>query len=133
MLTQIHQVKSFLTQQTASSGRGPCSLSHGRADIEMHMHAARAYAAEFHNDEAHSMALHENTNPEIFIPSSGARPQASKDQDKCTGANMYKKETKENNCQKTSHISLTHQITVAGRYSNGEGNQLFTSLFSRTS
>ena len=26
---------------------------------------------------------------------------------------MSKKETKENNCQKTNHIGLTHQITVA--------------------
>ena len=73
MLTQIHKVKSFLTQQTASSSRGPCSLSHGRADIEIQMHVARAYAAEFNNDEARSVALHKNTNPEIFIPSSGAR------------------------------------------------------------
>ena len=73
MLTQIHEVKAFLTQQTASSGRGPCSQSHDRADIETNMHAARAYAAEFNNNKAHSAALHENTNPEIFIPSSGVR------------------------------------------------------------
>ena len=73
MLTQIHEVKAFLTQQTASSSRGPCSQSHGRANIEMQMHVARAYAAEFNNNEAHSVALHENTNPEILIPSSGAR------------------------------------------------------------
>ena len=73
MLTQIHEVKAFLTQQTASSSRGPCSQSCDRADIEIQMHAARAYAAEFNNNEARSAALHENTNPEIFIPSSGAR------------------------------------------------------------
>ena len=73
MLTQIHKVKAFLSQQTASGGRGPCSQSHGRANIEIQMHAARVYAAEFNNNEAHSAALHENTNPDIFIPSSGAR------------------------------------------------------------
>ena len=73
MLTQIHEVKTFLTQQTASSSRGPCSESCHRADIEIQMHAARAYAVEFNNNEACSTALHENTNPEIFIPSSGAR------------------------------------------------------------
>ena len=72
MLTQIHEVKVFLTQQTASSGRGPCSQS-VRADIEMQMYVARAYAAEFNSNEAHSAALQENTNAEIFIPSSGAR------------------------------------------------------------
>ena len=47
MITQIHELEAFLAQQTASSGRGPCSQSHGRADIEIQMHAARAYAAEF--------------------------------------------------------------------------------------
>ena len=73
MLSQIHEVKAFLTQQTASSSRGPCSQSCDRANIEIQMHVARAYAAEFNNNEAHSAALHENTNPEMFIPSSGVR------------------------------------------------------------
>ena len=50
MLTQIHEVKSFMAQQTALSSRGPCSLSHGRANIEMQMHVARVYAAKFNND-----------------------------------------------------------------------------------
>ena len=66
MLTQIHEVKSFLTQQTASSARGPCSLSHDRADIEIQVCAARVYAAKCNNNEACSMALHENTNPQIL-------------------------------------------------------------------
>ena len=66
MLTQIHEVKSFLTQQTASSSRGPCSLSHDRVNIETQLHAARAYAAEFNNNEAGSVALHENTNPQMY-------------------------------------------------------------------
>ena len=100
MLSQIHEVKSFLTQQTASSGRGPCSLSCGRADVEIQMCAARAYAAEFNNDEAHSVALHENTNPEIFIPSSGARHRPVKTKTSIQGKYVQKKKTKENNCQK---------------------------------
>ena len=41
------------------------------------------------------------------------KTQASKDQDRHTGQICPKKETKESNCQKTSHIGLTHQITVA--------------------
>ena len=73
MLTQIHEVKSFLMQQTASGGRGPCSLSHDRANIEIQICAARVYAAKFNNNKAHIAALHENTNPQIFILSSGAR------------------------------------------------------------
>ena len=73
MLTQINELKAFLSQQTASSGRGPCSQSRGRADIEIQMRVARVYAAEFNNNKARSATLHENTNPDIFIPSSGAR------------------------------------------------------------
>ena len=110
MLTQIHKVKS---QQTASSGRGPCSLSHGRADIEMQMHAARAYAVEFNNDEACSAALHENTNPEIFIPSSGARHRPVKTKTSVRGEYVQKKKQRKTTIKKTSHISLAHQITVA--------------------
>ena len=72
MLTQIHELRSFLTQQTSSSGRGPCSLSHERANVNTQICAARAYAAEFNNNDACSAALQENTNPQIFIPSSGA-------------------------------------------------------------
>ena len=113
MLTQIHKVKSFLTQQTASSSRGPCSLSCGRADIEIQMHAARAYAAEFNNDEACSAALHENTNPEIFIPSSGARHRPVKTKTSIQGKYVQKKKQKKTTVKKTSHISLAHQITVA--------------------
>ena len=113
MLTQIHKVKSFLTQQTTSSGRGPCSLSHDRANIETQICAARAYATKFNKNESHSTALHENTNPTDLYTIQWCKTQASKDQDKHTGWICTKKETKENNCQKTSHIGLTCQITVA--------------------
>ena len=89
MLTQIHKVKSFLTQQTASSSRDPCSLSCGRADIEIQMCVARVYAAKF-NSEACSMALHENTNPEIFIPSSGARHRPVKTKTSIQGEYVQK-------------------------------------------
>ena len=114
MLTQIHEVKSFLTQQTASGGRGPCSLSCGRANIEIQMHAARVYAVEFNNDKACSAALHENTNPEIFIPSSGARHRPVKTKTSIQGEYVQKKKQRKTMAvKKTSHISLAHQITVA--------------------
>ena len=112
MLTQIHKAKSFLTQQTASSSRGPSSLSCGRADIEIQMHVARAYAAKFNNNEAHSMALHENTNPEIFIPSSGTRHRPVKTMTSIQGKYVQKKKQKKTTVKKTSHIGFTHQITV---------------------
>ena len=112
MLSQIHEVKSFLTQQTASSGRGPCSVSHERVIIETQIHAARVHATKFNNNKAHSAALQENTSPQIFIPSSGARHRPVKTNTSVQGK-YVKKETKENNCQKTSHIGLAHQITVA--------------------
>ena len=108
MLTQIHEVKAFLSQQTASSGRGPCSQSCGRANIEIQMCAARAYAAEFNNNEAHSMALHENTNPDIFIPSSGARHRPVKTKTSIQGEYVWKKKQKKTTVKKTSHISLMH-------------------------
>ena len=114
MLTQIHEVKLFLTQQTASSSRGPCSLSCEMADIETQICAARGYAAEFNNNDACSAALQENTNPQVFIPSSGARHRPVKTNYKHTGSICTKKETKEKKTvKKTSHIGLAHQITVA--------------------
>ena len=112
MLTQIHKVKSFLTQQTASSSRGPCSLSCGRADIEIQICVARAYAAEFNNNEARSAALHENTNPEIFIPSSGVRHRPVKTKTSIQGKNVQKKKQKKTTVKTTSHTSLAHQVTV---------------------
>ena len=112
MLTQIHEVKAFLSQQTASSSRGPCSQSHGRADIEIQMHVARAYAAEFNNNEACSATLHENTNPDIFIPSSGARHRPVKTKTSIQGEYVQTKKQKKTTIKKTSHISLTHQITL---------------------
>ena len=113
MFTQIHEVKSFLTQQTAISNRGPFSLSHDRADIETQICAARAYATKFNNNEAHSMALHENTNPQIFIPSSGARHRPVETKTSIQGEYVQKKKQKKTTVKKNSHIGLAHQITVA--------------------
>ena len=112
MLTQIHKVKSFLTQQTASSGSRPCSLSHDRAYIEMQVCAARAYAAKFNNIKGFSMALHKNTNPQIFISSSGARHRPVKTKTSIQGKYVQKKKQKKT-VKKTSHIGLARQITVA--------------------
>ena len=113
MLTQIHEVKSFQTQQTASSSRGSCSLSHDRADIEIQIHAARAYAAKFNNNEACSTALHENTNPQIFMPSSGARHGPVKTKTSIQSEYVQKRKQKKTTVKKTSHIGLALQITVA--------------------
>ena len=100
MLTQILKVKSFLMQQTASSSRGPCSLSHDRADIEIQIHVARVYAAQFNNNEAHSVALQENTNPQIFIPSSGARHRPVKTKTSIQGEYVQKKKQKKTTVKK---------------------------------
>ena len=113
MLTQIHEVKLFLTQQTASSGRGPCSLSHDRANVEIQISAARAYGTKFNNNEAHSAALKENTNPQIFIPSSGARHRSVKTKTSMQDKYVQKKKQKKTTVKKTSHTGLACQITVA--------------------
>ena len=106
MLTQIHEVKSFLTQQTSSSGRGPCSLSCERADVETKIHAARVYASEFNNNDARSATLQENTNPQVFIPFSGARHRPVKTKTSIQGAFVQKNKTKEKSCQKIATWAL---------------------------
>ena len=89
------------------------------------MHAARAYAAEFNNNEARSAALHENTNPDIFIPSSGARHRPVKTKKSIQGECIQTKKQKKTTIKKTSHISLTHQITlVEGILTEEEINSL---------
>ena len=113
IITQIHELEAFLAQQTASSGRGPCSQSRGRADIEIQMHVARAYAVEFNNNEACSAALHESTNPDIFIPSSGTRHRPVKTKTSIQGEYIRTKKQKKRTVKKTSHISLAHHITLA--------------------
>ena len=114
MLTQIHELKSFLTQQTSSSGKGPCSLSHERADIDIQIHAARAYVAEFNSNDTCSAALQENTNPQVFIPSSGTRHRPVKAKTSIQGgAFVQKKKQKKTTVPKNIHIGLACQITVA--------------------
>ena len=73
MLTQIHEFNSFLNQVTSSSGKGPCSLTHNRANRATQIHAVRPCTAEFSNKCAHSETIEENTNPQVFVPSCGAR------------------------------------------------------------
>ena len=77
-------------------------LSHGQGPIlEIQICVARVYAAKFTNNKAHIAALHENTNPQIFILSSGARHRPVKTKTSIPEWNMCtKNETKENNCQK---------------------------------
>ena len=64
---------SFLSQVTSSSSKGPCFLTHDRANKATQIHTAKAYMAEFSNKHAHSKVIEENTNPQVFVPSSGAR------------------------------------------------------------
>ena len=108
MLTQIHEFKSFMTQQT-SRGRGPISLTCKRADIDTQIHAARAYTAEFNNN-ACSAALQENSNPQVFVLSSGARHRPVKTKTGIQGGIFAKKEI---NCPKNIHIGLASQIKLA--------------------
>ena len=107
MLTQIPEVKSFLTQQTSSSGRGPCSLTHKRADIATQIIATQicaaiAYATEFNNEDACSAALEENTNPQVFVPSSGTRHRPVKTKKGIEGTFVQKKKQKKSPVKKIS-------------------------------
>ena len=78
MVTQINEFNSFLVQVIFSSGKGPCSLTHDRANKATQIHAAKAYVAEYSNKYAHSKAIEESTNPQAFVPSSGARHRSVK-------------------------------------------------------
>ena len=73
MLTQILEFKSFLTQLTSSSSKGPCSLTHERANRATQISTAKVYVAEFSNKNAHCAALDEIANPQVFVPLGGAR------------------------------------------------------------
>ena len=98
MLTQIHKFKSFLTQVTSSSSKGPCSLTHDRANRAIQICAAKAYAAEFSNKHACCEALEENANPQIFVPSGGARQRPAKTKTGIEGKFVPKK-IEESSCQ----------------------------------
>ena len=100
-------------QQTGSSGRGPCSLSCERADIEIQICTARVYATKFNNNKARYAALQENTNPQIFIPSSGARHRPVKTKTSIQDEYVQKKKQKKTTVKKTSHIGFACQMTVA--------------------
>ena len=73
MLTQIHEFKSFLTQLTSSSGKGPCSMTHKKANKATHICTAKAYATEFSNKNIHCTALEKNANLQAFVPLGDAR------------------------------------------------------------
>ena len=65
LLIQIHEFKSFQTQQTSSCSKGPCSLTCERANRATQICATKGYAAEFSNKNAHTAALEENANPQV--------------------------------------------------------------------
>ena len=68
--------------------------------IEILIHVARAYAAIFNKNEACSAALQENTNPQIFIPSSGARHRPVKAKTSLQGEYVQKKKQKKTTVKK---------------------------------
>ena len=78
MLTPIHEFNSFLTQVTSSSSKRPCSLTYDRQNRATQIHTAKAYGADLSNRHAHSKAPEGNTNPQLFVPSSGARHRPGK-------------------------------------------------------
>ena len=71
MLTQINEFHSFRAQASSSS-RGACSLTHDGEDRNTQICMAKAYTPEFSNKHAQQEAT-ENTNPQVFVPSSGVR------------------------------------------------------------
>ena len=96
MLTQIHEYKSFLAQQTSSSGKGPWALIHERANRATQICTAKTYATEFINKNACSAALEENAIPQVFVPLGGARHRPTKTKTCLGGTFVQKKRNKRN-------------------------------------
>ena len=71
------------------------------------------YATKFNNNDAGSVSLQENTNPQVLIPSSGARHRPVKTKTSIQGSFVQKKKQKKTTVKKTSHIGLALKITVA--------------------
>ena len=113
MLTQIHEFKSFLTQQTSSSSKGPHSLTCNRAYIATQICATKAYTTEFSNKNACSAALEENANPQVFVPLGGARHRPAKTKTGIEGTPVQKKKQKKSSVNKNIHISLGRQLKEA--------------------
>ena len=78
MLTQINEFHSFFAHATSSSSKVPCFLAHDRANRSTHIHAAKAYMAGSSNKCAWHKAIEENTNPQVFVLTSGARQRPLK-------------------------------------------------------
>ena len=78
MFTQIQEFKSFQAQATSSSGKGPCCLMHDMANRATQICVAKAYMAEFSNKHAPCKALEKDGNPQVFMPSGGARHRPAK-------------------------------------------------------
>ena len=63
MLTQIKELKSFLSQAATLSGKGPSPMTHDRADRNTQIQATKEYVAKFANKHARQEASEENNNP----------------------------------------------------------------------
>ena len=75
-LLGLHKLMNFIhswAQTSTSSGRGPCSLTHKKADRNTQLCVVKADAAEYSNMHAQQEATEENTNPQVFVPASGVR------------------------------------------------------------
>ena len=103
------------------SSRGPCSLTHERANIATQICAAKVYTAEFNNNDAHSTALQENTNPQVFVPSSGTRHRPVKTKTAIEGTSVQKKKQKKSSMKKYPHRPCTSNKSSRS-YSGREGN-----------
>ena len=114
MLTQIHVLNSFLTQVTSSSGKGPCSLTHERANRATQICTAKAYVAEFSNKCACCESLEKNANPQVFVPSGGERHRPVKTKTDIEGTFVWKKKKqKKAAVNKNMHVGLGRQLKEA--------------------
>ena len=88
-------------------------MSHERANRATQISAAKAYNTEFSNKDAHSAALEENANPQVFVPFGGARHRPTKTKTGIEGTFVQKKKQKKSSVNKNIHIGLGRQLKEA--------------------
>ena len=79
------------------------------------MHVAKAYAAEFSNKHTGQEVTEKNTNPQVFVPASGARYRPLKRKSSIEGRFVNKKKLQKgrDNVYKTIHVGLGGQLKEA--------------------
>ena len=114
MLTQIEELKSFITQAVTSSVKGPSSVTCDRVDRSTQIYATKAYVAKFTNTCAQYRAAEQNNNPQIRMQASGVKHRPLKRKSiEWTFVHKNKLKKGRGNVYKIMHVCLGRQLQEA--------------------